>query len=230
MMFVAPEFAGLPQPARQALAGAMLIRSYGNNDFVYYQDDDATALHFVRTGHIRLSQILEDGSAILFSILPPGEAFGELGVFERGMHCDMATSVGKCTVGSVPLATFHRLAATHPEIEAALGRLVARRYRYYIDLTRNLSLRSLSARLAQSLLRLADGLGSMVQYQGRRCQTIGSVVNQTDLGLMARGARGNVNRALRGWEKAGWIALESRSIVILDRDRLERIALQETDL
>lgn len=229
MLFVAPEFAALSPSTRQALAAALITRSYGNNDFVYYQDDDATALHFVRSGHVRLSQILEDGSAILFTILPPGEAFGELGVFERGMHCDMATSVGKCSVASLPVTTFQRLCESHQDLEVALGRLVARRYRYYIELTRTLSLRSLSARLAQSVLRLADGLGSVVLHGGRRCQAIGSVVNQTDLGLMSRGARGNVNRALRGWEKAGWIAIENRSIIVLDRDRLEAIALQENE-
>jgi CRP/FNR family cyclic AMP-dependent transcriptional regulator len=229
MRFTAPEFASLNEPARQSLAAAATIRTYGNNEFIYLQEDEAAALHFVRTGHVRLSQILEDGSAILFAILPPGEAFGELGVFESGLHCDMATAIGKATVASVPVRSYRRLFESHPELEGALGRLVARRYRSYIDLTRNLSLRSLSARLAQSILRLADGLGTFVMHAGRRCPCIDSVVNQTDLGLMARGARGNVNRALKSWERAGWIATANRSIIIVDRAKLEFLAFQEND-
>ena len=225
----APEFASLGPEARTALRSALILRNYGNNEFTYLQEDEAEYLYFVRSGHVRLSQLLEDGSAILFAILPSGEAFGELGVFEGGLHCDMATAVGSAVVASIPARTYRSLSDRHPELDLALARLVARRYRSYIELTRNLSLRSLSARLAQAVLRLADGLGTFVEHRGRRCAIIGSVVNQTDLGLMARGARGNVNRALRSWEKAGWIATQSRSIIIVDRGRLEMLALQEDE-
>jgi len=211
------------------LQSALTLRNYGNNEFIYLQEDDAEQLYFVRAGHVRLSQLLEDGSAILFAILPPGEAFGELGVFERGLHCDMATAVGSATVASVSARTFRSLGQRHPELDQALARLVARRYRSYIELTRNLSLRSLSARLAQAVLRLADGLGTRMPYKGRDCACIGSVVNQTDLGLMARGARGNVNRALKSWERSGWIVTQNRSIIIVDRNKLELLALQEDE-
>jgi hypothetical protein len=44
---------------------------------------------------------------------------------------------------------------------------------------------------------------------------------------MARGARGNVNRALKSWERAGWIAIVDRSIAILDRAKLERLAFED---
>lgn len=229
MFFVAPEFAALDDGARHALASACHLKNYNNNEFIYLQEDEATSLYFVRAGHVRLSQILEDGSAILFAILPPGEAFGELGVFESGLHSDMATAVGSSVVASIPARAYRRICDQHPSLDHALGRLVARRYRSYIDLTRALSLNSLAARLAQALLRLADGLGSHVQHNGRRVPCVGAVVNQTDLGLMARGARGNVNRALKAWERAGWIATANRSILILDREQLELLALQEND-
>jgi CRP/FNR family cyclic AMP-dependent transcriptional regulator len=44
---------------------------------------------------------------------------------------------------------------------------------------------------------------------------------------MARGARGNVNRALKAWERAGWIAIKDRSIVIVDRTKLENLAIED---
>ena len=53
------------------------------------------------------------------------------------------------------------------------------------------------------------------------------MVTQADLGLMARGARGNVNRALKAWERAGWIAIQDRNILILDRNRLEALSVEE---
>jgi CRP/FNR family cyclic AMP-dependent transcriptional regulator len=221
------EFSKLGAEAKAALAGAFVRRSYGENDFIYLQDDDAEHLYFIRSGYVRLSYLMEDGSAILHGILPPGETFGELGVFEGGAHSDMATAVGNVVVASVPIHVFRQLEARHPEIGAAVGRAVARRYRSYLALTRMLSLKTLAARLAQALLRLADGLGTRTRYLDRECPSIGSMVTQTDLGLMARGARGNVNRALKSWERAGWIAIQDRSIVILDRSKLDGLSFRE---
>ena len=221
------EFSQLGADAKAALAAAFVRRSYRENDFIYLQDDDAEHLYFIRSGYVRLSYLMEDGSAILHGILPPGETFGELGIFEGGAHSDMATAVGNVTVASVPIHVFRQLEQRHPEIGAAVGRAVARRYRSYLALTRMLSLKTLAARLAQALLRLADGLGTRIHHAGRECPCIGSMVTQTDLGLMARGARGNVNRALKTWERAGWIAIQDRCIVILDRAKLDGLSFRE---
>jgi CRP/FNR family cyclic AMP-dependent transcriptional regulator len=221
------EFSQLGAEAKAALAAAFVRRTYRENDFIYLQDDDAEHLYFIRSGYVRLSYLMEDGSAILHGILPPGETFGELGIFEGGMHCDMATAVGTVAVSSVPIHVFRQLEQRHPEIGAAVGRTVARRYRSYLALTRMLSLKTLAARLAQALLRLSDGLGTRTRYRERDYPCIGSMVTQTDLGLMARGARGNVNRALKTWERAGWIAIQDRSIVILDRAKLDGLSFRE---
>jgi len=221
------EFAKLESAARSALFGALVMRRYAANDFIYLQDDDADHFYFVRAGHVRLSYLLEEGSAILYGILPRGESFGELGVFESTTHCDTATAVGEVTLASVPAPAFRSLGRRFPEIDAAVGRVVARRYRSHLALTRMLSLKTLPARLGQALLRLSDGLGARMPVDGREVPCIGPMVTQTDLGLMARGARGNVNRALKTWERAGWIVIVDRSIAILDRARLEGLAFED---
>jgi len=225
--FAASEFGRLDAGIRDALDQAATYRLLGPNEFIYLQEDDAEALYFVRSGHIRLSYLLEDGSPILFGILPQGESFGELGVFEAGRQCDMATSIGTSSIYSIGLETFRGLAARHPALGLALGRAVARRYRSYISLTRILGLKTLSGRLSQCLLRVADGLGDRIVLDGREVMKVGAFVTQTDLGLMARGARGNVNRALKSWERKGWIGIHDRCILILDRPRLEAIAIED---
>lgn len=52
-------------------------------------------------------------------------------------------------------------------------------------------------------------------------ECLGPVITQRDLGYMARGTRENVNKTLRSWEKEGWIKLEDRHLLMLDRDALE---------
>lgn len=225
--FSSADFAKLSSGAKADLARAAVRRSFGSNEFIYLQDDEAKHLFFVVSGHVRLSYLMDDGSTVLHGILPPGESFGELGVFENSTYCDMATAIGCLTTASISVQAFKALSVRHPDVGDALARVVARRYRSYVTLTRDLSLKSLPARLAQSVLRLADGLGTRAVVKGRQVGMLGAVVNQTDLGLMARGSRGNVNRALKTWERAGWIAIQDRCILILNRARLEGLSMEE---
>lgn len=221
------EFLRLGSAVLSSLGRMAHVRVFKPNEFVYLQDDEAKFLYFVRSGHIRLSYLLEDGSSVLFGILPPGDSFGELGVFESGAHHDMATTVGSASVFQVQASAFHALEARNAELSLALARSVARRYRSYIMLTRSLGLKTLHGRLSQALLRLCDDLGTRMAFEGREVPYVGAFVTQTDLGLMARGARSNVNRALKAWERSGWIAIEDRCILILNRRRLEALSFEE---
>lgn len=225
--FAATEFARLREESRTALDRALGYRILGPNEFIYLQEDDAEFLYFVRSGHIRLSYLLEDGAPILVGVMAPGDSFGELGVFEGGSHYDMATSIGTSSIFYISTATFRTLAERYPDLDLALARTIAKRHRSYISLTRILALKTLPARLSQCLLRLADSLDDRMAWKGREVLRVGGFVTQSDLGLMARGARANVNRALKAWERAGWIAVQERNIFILDRPRLEAIAIDE---
>ena len=217
----------LSSQAHNALIDSAFRKNYSHNEYVYLQDDEVSGLHFVVAGHIRLSYLMEDGTAVIYRILPKGECFGELAVFDHGNQCDMATSLGDSVVLTVPIRAFRDLAKRHPDIEVGLGRLVADRYRDYVELTRILSLSSLSARLSQSILRLVDKLGTTATVNGRKVPAIGSIVTQSDLGLMARGARGNVNRTLKEWEQRGWVAVRDREILILDREKLNAVSFND---
>ncbi|WAJ30490.1 Crp/Fnr family transcriptional regulator [Antarcticirhabdus aurantiaca] len=225
--FRGSEFFRIDEGVLRRLESIATHRICGPNEFIYLQDDEAESLFFVRSGHVRLSYLLDDGSPILFGILPAGESFGELGVFEGGCHCDMATSIGTSSIFSVAAPAFRRLCEAHPELAVALGRTVARRYRSYISLTRILGLKTLPARLSQCVLRLADSLDDWTEHGGRRVRRLGAFVTQSDLGLMARGARGNVNRALKAWERDGLIAVRDRSLLVLDRPGLDALALDD---
>lgn len=139
----------------------------------------------------------------------------------------MATAIGDSSVLAIPQATLFGLFENYGELEKVLGRTVARRYRSYMHLSRILGLKSLAGRLSQCLVRLADVLGDRVEYNGREVLQIGPYLTQTDLGLMARGARGNVNRTLKAWEAEGWIAMDHRRILILERNSLENAAFTD---
>ena len=156
----------------------------------------------------------------------PANSFGELGIFDGGVHCDMAMGIGNAVVGSVSARKFSALCERFPNLQKCIALLVAQRYRSYIELTRMMSIKTLQGRVAQALLGLADGLGTEAIHCGRKVPSVGPVVSQSDLGLMARGARNSVNRILKIWERAGWLAIKDRSILIVNRAAIEASAIE----
>ncbi|MEM8837992.1 MAG: Crp/Fnr family transcriptional regulator [Pseudomonadota bacterium] len=222
-----PEFQGLDQTTKDLLLRQSTRRTFSNNGIIYVQEDDADRFYFVESGYVRLSYLMEDGTAILYAIVPPGQSFGELGVFDQSYYPDTASSIGEATVVGVRSDLFHDDHHQKSVLMDALGKLIAKRYRTYIDVTKSLYLSTLTARLAQSLLRLIDSLGETMNYEGRQVSFLGSSVTQSDLGAMARGTRGNVNRALKSWEREGWIVVKNRRIIVLRRRELEMLTIDE---
>jgi CRP-like cAMP-binding protein len=199
------------------------------NESIYIQEDKAEYLYIVISGYVKISYILEDGNCILLGIVPPGEGFGELGVFEGDCHTETASAMGDACIARIRADVFRDRMLQQAEVQSFLAQLLARRYRWYLQSTRNLSLSSLAARLSQVLLFLCRSLGRTIEIDGRTCQYLPTMVTQSDLGAMARGTRGNVNRLLKKWERDGWILLSQRRIVILKKSRLETVINEEHD-
>lgn len=198
---------------------------YGPNSVIYFQEDDTECLYLVITGYVRQTYINENGVVTLTAMVPRGRTFGEAGLLDGGPHLDTAFTVGATEVALIARSSLRQLMESQPELREALSAMVSRRYRDYMAATRALYLPSLSLRLAHVLLNVAEVLGNQIRYRGAMIDCIGPIITQQDLGSMARGTRENVNKTLRGWEKAGIIALEDRHILLTDRGKLLEIAM-----
>ncbi|MEO9530051.1 Crp/Fnr family transcriptional regulator [Roseibium sp.] len=224
-----PENSELSPKIREAILKYSARNVYSKNGIVYFQEDKADKFYIVLSGYVRLSYIMEDGTAILYAIVPPGQSFGELGVFDRSVYTDTASAIGSVSVLAVSAGVFHSNVPFSTELREALSSLIVDRYRTYIDVTKSLYLSNLSARLAMSLLRLVNSLGQTIDLNGKSCPYLGSMVTQSDLGAMARGTRGNVNRVLKRWEREGLILVQDRKVILLDPDELENVAIRGGD-
>ena len=216
-------FANLTPAARQAILGLVTIRLHSQNDLIYLQGDSADYLYLVLDGYVRLSNIMDDGSVVLARIVAPGEVFGDLPVLDGEPHQDTATAHNKVRLAQMPISRFRRSMQDHPEIAHTMETHVAKRVREFIDVMCTQFLSSLAARLAQVILRLLDSVGERSAPEDTEPTAIVPVISQSDLGCMARGTRGNINKILKEWERNGWISISNRRIVSVDRDRLTEV-------
>jgi CRP-like cAMP-binding protein len=208
-------FACLSYDCRALLERIARPRSLRTNELIYLQADPASGLYIVRSGYVRLSNIMDDGSVVLTRLVAPGEVFGELPAFDGGPHQDTATAQGPVSLAVLPSGGFARAMAAEPEIAGCLGVHVARRTREFVDVMCTQFLGTLAARLAQVLLRLLDCVGE--DWVDGEATSIAPFISQTDLGCMARGTRENVNIILKDWERKGLLRIEKRRIRKVDR-------------
>lgn len=141
--------------------------SYSDNGIIYLQEDSAEKLYLVVSGYVRLSYIMENGTTILYAIVPPGQSFGELGVFHQSVYVDTASAIGPVTVFSVRASLFHAETKHNSSFRNALSAIVADRYKTYIYVTKSLYFCNLSGRLAMSVLRLAQALAQTTEINGK---------------------------------------------------------------
>lgn len=218
------EVLGVSASTAAVLAGRGLRQQFPGNAVVYYQDDPTTHIYLLVRGYIRLSYISENGIVTLLSMATPGQSFGESGSLDSLPHCDTAFTVGTTEIMTLDCASLRDGSETAADLERAMARIFARRWRSHVDFTRALYLPNLNLRLSHALLRLLDDMGNKIKFRGRMVDCLGPVITQRDLGSMARGTRENVNKTLRSWEEDGIIALEDRHILVLNREALEDVA------
>jgi CRP/FNR family cyclic AMP-dependent transcriptional regulator len=219
---------GLGPGIVQFIRPYLWTQTYQANNVIYFQNETAKSIYFVTRGYVRLSYISEDGVVTLHSIVPPGRAFGESGVFDEQGFIDTAFTATPTQVLALNLGWMDGDSPEVAEMQGFLAGLVARRLRDQAEFTRALYRPVLVQRLSHSLLRLLDLLGNEIRYKGQMLRCLGPLVTQRDLGSMARGTRENVNKMLRKWHDDGILALEDRHIIVIDEDRLRALTLSDS--
>lgn len=154
-----PVFASLPAPELEALAAAAREQSCRAREFLFHEGDPALWLWLVRTGRVRIVRHSRGGKDVVLELLGSGEIFGGVAVIERRPYPASAQATEPSDVVKIPADVIVGLAERHPPVVREMALLIGRRLRAAHDSVRSLSVEPVEARLAATLLRLADREG-----------------------------------------------------------------------
>jgi len=99
------------------------------------------------------------GKDVALELLGPGEIFGGVAVIERRPYPASAQATEPSAVVKLPADVILGLADRHPPVVREMALLIGRRLRAAHDSVKSLSVDPVEARLAATLLRLADREG-----------------------------------------------------------------------
>ena len=203
-------FANLDREAQEALAAVAVSRSLEGGQVVMLEGDDDTPVFFVLQGAVRVFRTNLDGREQTLIRLGEGDAFNMPGAFTGQTTHASAVAVEPTRLIAVARDDFCRVATETPQIARAVLRDLSLKLGHLTDLSHDLGLRSVRARLARFLL--AHGQQSQEETPVR--WTHEAIASQ--IGTV----REVVSRTLRGFVRDGLVEMRRHQIVVCDAEAL----------
>lgn len=132
---------------------------YGKGQMIYGPDVVSNRLYLVITGKVGVSQIAENGTEVLLEIIRPDELFGE-SAFLGVAPSERATALERAKVMTWAISDMEDLVTKRPRLAVALLQILAQRNAELTRRVESFSIDTIERRLARSLLRFSERLGT----------------------------------------------------------------------
>jgi CRP-like cAMP-binding protein len=181
----------------------------------YMPEDSGEVLFLLKKGRVQLYRISPNGKKLVVATLGPGSLFGEMSLVGQGMHNTFAESVDECLLCVMSRADVERLMREKPMVAFRFVEALGDRLARLESRLEDIAFKSIPARLASLLLRLAGEQGDGMHISGYTHQ---------DLGEMLGTYRETITQTLNEFKGDGYVDISRKHIEILDRASLELLA------
>lgn len=214
----APLFKALDDETARTLRKSMVSQKLGKGQTLFKEGHPGDRLYLVVSGKMKLSHSSGDGRESVFMVLGPGEMFGELSLFDPGPRTSTAIAVTDAEVLGLSNTDIRPFLIEHPEVAQALLQALAHRLRRTSEAMSDLVFADVPGRVAKALIELSEkfGVKSAAGIQVHHDLT------QEELAQLVGASRETVNKALADFASRGWIRLETKSVELLDLERLSK--------
>ena len=212
-----PIFASLSREERMEIVEIASSRSFEKGETVYRAGDKGGTLFVLHTGRVKLYRLNASGKEQVLRFVKPGEFIGELSLFSSLPLTDNAQVLEATTMCVLQGERLKGLMAKYPSIAFKVMDELSRRLEKAENRIEDISLSSVTKRVAGALLELSDGKQEFLLPM-----TKGDLASQ--LGMTQE----TLSRKLAALQEDGLILLKGyRKISIKDKSALEEINLEQ---
>jgi CRP/FNR family cyclic AMP-dependent transcriptional regulator len=212
-------FDRLDEADLRRLAALSEMREYPRGEVILDADHDPDRIYFVKTGRVKISTYSAEGKEQILALLEPGDLFGAL-VPPEPPGTTRVEAFAQSIVCALDRTVFEDVIKKAPEVALQVIRVLARRLRAAETEIEDLALRDVPARVASLLLRVAEEYG---ERHDRGIRLAFRLTHQ-DLAHMVGSTRETVTAIMGRFRDNGLIAVEHKTVIVLDRVRLSAIA------
>ncbi|MBS3970744.1 MAG: Crp/Fnr family transcriptional regulator [Clostridia bacterium] len=213
-----PVFSELEEHLIEKIAELTIIKKYAKNDIIFFEGDPGEAIHFVKSGKVKIFKTSEGGKEIIINILNPGDIFAEVTLFQKNTPYPASVEViEEGEIGSIRNRDLERLISENPQLAVELLRAMAKKLKEVQQRVRELGSNDAIERTIRVLSALAKNHGSKTKDGIVLCKNI----TRQDMANLVGTTRETMSRILSKFSKEGLVEIKGRTIVIKNADALE---------
>jgi len=194
------------------------IVEYRKGEIVYGQDQAPVSIFLVIEGKVKVSRLAPDGHQVVVDVYQPDDLFGESAFLNLPHRAEQASALEDTRLMTWTASEIEDIVMKRPRLAVALLQILTQRT---VDFTRRIegfSVDNIARRLARSLLRFSERLGTpeldggvrmapfthelLSQYVGTSREIVTHYMNQFRKQGYLRYSRKGITlqrEALRGW-------------------------------
>ena len=215
-----PVFASLPAREIDALAAATREDPVRARNYIFMEGDPAESLCIVKSGRVRIVRHSKAGKDVILELLGPGEIFGGVAVIENRPYPASAQAVEASVILKIPAQALVAVSDRHPSVIRELALMIGRRLRTAHDSMKSLAVDPVEARLAATLLRLAQRDGQ----REKRGLALPFHLTRQSLADMCGTTVETTIRVMSRWTRDGLVLDDDARLIVVDVERLRAIA------
>jgi CRP/FNR family cyclic AMP-dependent transcriptional regulator len=212
-----PAFRDLEPAALDQLCRYAKHTKFKRGAEIFSKGDPGTSLYAVVSGTVRMSTASAEGRTALLNLIVPGDIFGEIAVLDGLPRTTDAIANSNCELLIIDRRDFLPFLRGQPELAMRIIELLCARLRWTSEHVEQMILNNLPARLANTIVRLAERHHS-------EASPYGIEMTQQRVSEMAGMSRESVNKLLSVWAADKWVRLEHGTLMVLDMDALKAVA------
>lgn len=212
-----PWLASLDEAALHRLAAVTSLRRFSAGEMIFVEGDQPPFLFVVQRGWLKAVKLSTEGREQILDFVAPGQAINLAPMFAEQPSPATLIALEESDLWAIEQAALLELLGQYPAMARGVIRLLASRLIYTLSLVEDLSLRSVTGRLAKLLLMQAQHSGEL-SLSRRRWATQAEIAAR--LGTVPDVAQ----RALRSLAQEGLIEVTRQRIIIRDLAGLREVA------
>jgi len=208
--------------AKQLEAVSLVARkkTLQRREELFHKGDHSEEVYVIASGKLKVLTTSAEGDDVVFSILGPGEVFGEVALLGGVPRTATVSAIEDCQLLVIDRRDFMSFLRTNPEVSAKLLFVLATRLKRVSELVEDTLFLNLPLRLAKKLLSLSRAYGEEVA-EGIR---IDLKLSQEEWGDLVGTTRESINKQMRKWTEAGIVRMDDGYVVLLKSVELEKLA------
>lgn len=213
-------FDGLDEQQLLGICEVVRTKTLKRKEELFHKGDDGRQVFIVIKGKLKALTTSIGGDDVVFSILGPGEVFGEVALLGGIQRTATVSAIEACELLVIDRRDFMAFLVTHPDISVNLLQVLALRLKQVSELVEDTLFLNLPLRLAKKLHALARLYGQTVEGGVR----VDLKLSQEEWGDLVGATRESINKQVRLWVEEGMVRVEKGYIVIQQPNELQKLA------